>query len=123
MDLIYFPYKMRIMGRATRNYGIEHTEMLRQKLSLIEQPSRVAHKLRDYPLHAMQDILYGEYGILLKSETFTPAYFFPRGQRTKVRKITKQSYPGIQAIYKPEVDSILQFETGNQIADSHIYWH
>lgn len=111
------------MVNSERTSGIEHKTVLRQQLAAIERPSLLAQKLRDYSIYAMQDLLYSEYDVVLPQEDFTPTYFFAKGQRTQVSKITREKYTHAQALYHPELDAILQFELNNEIADSHLYWH
>lgn len=111
------------MGRWEQKNHAEEWAAIQAELSRLESPSPFAQELREYPFYPLQDLVYGEYEILLESEALTPTFFFPRTARKKIGGLLHDDFRGMHATFEPSLGTIVQFETGNELVDSHVYWH
>ncbi len=106
-----------------RSSRVTELAIVQEQLSRLERPSVFAQELRQYPFYPLQDMLYGEYETFLLSEELTPTYFFAADQRRAVALKLQKKLGKAQAFYEPSAGAVVMFETGRQIADSHVYWH
>lgn len=109
--------------RSRRSDEALAAERIKTQLLELSRPSSFAAELATTPLEPYQELLAREFGVTVQLGDFTPPIFVSHADIAQVEVLTGLSLEDLQAAHLTEFNLMVLTETGNQIVDSHNYWH